>query len=133
MNPYRSVSGGWSLVNLVAVVNFALELWKKEPRFWRDSKTVGGLLSSGTIDDSSTLGGGVSADGLSVPGEWSGLGRAGAIAVVGNGLDDARFIRAGRGVGRAGAPSVPRPSMAALPCFRRVRPTATVAAIAWSP
>lgn len=35
-----------------------LELWKKLPRFCLDSSTVGGLFSSGTMEDSSTLGGG---------------------------------------------------------------------------
>lgn len=45
----------------VAVDSFGAplrELVKKLPRFCRDSSTVGGRLSSGTIDASSTLGGG---------------------------------------------------------------------------
>jgi hypothetical protein len=69
MNPYRSVNGGSSLSNLVAVASLLLELWKKEPRFCRDRRTVGGRDSSGTMVPSSTDGGGVSiALGLGVTG-----------------------------------------------------------------
>lgn len=60
MKPYLSVRGGSLLLNLVAVrrVGTALLDWKNEPRFLRDRRTVGGRASSGTIDDSSTDGGG---------------------------------------------------------------------------
>jgi hypothetical protein len=65
MKPYRSVNGGSLLLNLVAVrrVGTALLDWKKEPRFRRERRTVGGRASSGTIDDSSTDGGGDSSAG----------------------------------------------------------------------
>ena len=89
MKPYRSVSGGSVLSNLLAVASFAfptLDDWKKDPRFCLERSTVGGLLSSGTIDVSSTEGRGVSSVG-EVAGEPD-TAVGGETAVVGNGRDD---------------------------------------------
>jgi hypothetical protein len=98
MKPYRSVRGGASLLNLVAVLSLALCVDKKKlPRFCRLSRTVGGLASSGTIEASSTDGGGVSSvgDTIADPARCSAIG--GDTAVVGNGLvDDTLLSNDGR-------------------------------------
>lgn len=114
MNPYRSVNGGWSLVNRVAVESLGapfLELVKKLPRFCLESRTVGGRLSSGTMDASSTLGGG------SGPLTSEELGVTAVVGVRELGL----LSRAGRFGGLA-ASSIP---IAALEREIKLRPAAT--------
>lgn len=85
-------------MNLVAVLSFALCVDKKKlPRFCRLSRTVGGRASSGTIEASSTEGGGVSSVGETIaePARCSAMG--GDTAVVGKGLvDDTLLSRDGR-------------------------------------
>lgn len=127
MNPYRSVSGSWSLENLVAVVILGATrvLWKNDPRSCLDRSTVGGRLSCGTIDDSSTLGGGVSS-GVSV-GVCPGEGSVAAIAVVGYCRADAALSSAGR-TGCGGC----SPDIAAFPRDSNC-PTAAVAPSPYPP
>ena len=96
INPYRSVRGGSLLLNRLAVLRVgpAFELWKKDPRFCLESNTVGGLASSGTIDDSSTEGGGISSDGEAAE-VWFEI--TAVTAVVGKGrLEEARLSNDGR-------------------------------------
>lgn len=71
--------------------------WKKDPRFSRDSKTVGGLLSSGTIEESSTDGNGVfSKAGLPTAAEWLIAGEEGAAATENPCPEDPLLKRDGR-------------------------------------
>lgn len=114
MKPYRSVSGGWSLVNLVAVESFGVplrELVKKLPRFCLERSTVGGRLSSGTMEANSTLGGG--------NGPFTSVG---VTAVVG-----ARELCFVSSAGRLGAFASSMP-IAALEREMKFRPAATAPA-----
>ena len=100
MKPYRSVKGGSSLLNLLAVgirAGPTLLDKKKLPRFRRLNNTVGGLASSGTILASSTDGRGVSSEGEVAEEEARCSGIGGDTAVVGKGREDeTRLRREGR-------------------------------------
>lgn len=99
MNPYLSVRGGWSLLNLLAVESLVVPVlvdWKKEPMFCRESKTVGGLFSSATTASISTEGNSGSSG---VEADTFPLSTGGDIAVVGNARDeDALLSSEGRGL-----------------------------------
>lgn len=113
----------------------ALLDWKNEPRFCLDRSTVGGRASSGMIDESSTLGGGVwspEADPCCV---------TGVTAVVGYGReDDALLSSAGRMSSARGGgatdldldPEAPPPDTEETDEMMD-RPIRAVAASAWSP
>ena len=134
MNPYLSVRGGSVPLNLVAVRSFVLPIlgdWKNDPRFCRESSTVGGRLSSGTIDASSTDGSGASSVGVADDDPDCRSPVGGDTAVVGKGREDEILLNR---EGRAG--SSPVLVMALVPLSvaletddSKLRPTAK----AWSP